>query len=81
MKQTNLPSIISDFRFLDTPSEDIKLLRSSLILSGDVVENNPDSIGPQFLGNKIYVPYFILRIINRARGFGRSAKIKALRTN
>ncbi len=63
VKQTNLPSLISDFRFLDTPSEDIKLLKSSLMLSGDAIEKNLGSIGPQLLGNKTYVPYFILRYL------------------
>ena len=63
VKQTNLPSLISDFRFLDTPLEDIKLLKSSLMLSGHAIEKNPDSIGPQLLGNKTYVLYFILRYL------------------
>ena len=59
LKQTNLPSIISDFRFLTTPLDDVKLLKSSLMLSADI-EKNPDSIGPQLLGNKNTVFYLTL---------------------
>ncbi|XP_028393317.1 apoptotic protease-activating factor 1-like isoform X2 [Dendronephthya gigantea] len=50
VKQTNLPSLISDFRFLGTASHEIKLLKSSLMLSADVIEKHPDSIGLQLLG-------------------------------
>ncbi|XP_028408749.1 apoptotic protease-activating factor 1-like isoform X2 [Dendronephthya gigantea] len=50
VKETNLPSLISDFRFLGTDSYEIKLLKSSLMLSADVIEKAPDSIGPQLLG-------------------------------
>ena len=52
VKETNLPSLISDFRFLGTDSYEIKLLKSSLMLSADVIEGAPDSIGPQLLGNE-----------------------------
>ena len=51
-KETNLPSLISDFRFLEHPSDEIKLLKSSLMLSADVIESTPNSIGTQLLGNK-----------------------------
>jgi hypothetical protein len=52
--QTNLPSLISDFRFLEPLSHEMKLLKSSLTLSADVIENSkrPKSIGLQLLGNK-----------------------------
>ena len=50
VKETNLASLISDFRFLGTASHEIKLLKSSLMLSADVIEKTPDSIGPQLLG-------------------------------
>ncbi|XP_046844973.1 uncharacterized protein LOC124438807 isoform X2 [Xenia sp. Carnegie-2017] len=49
-KETNLPSLISDFRFLEHPSDEIKLLKSSLMLSADVIESTPNSIGTQLLG-------------------------------
>ena len=52
VKQTNLPSLISDFRFLDTPPQEIELLKKSLMLSHSVIEKYPDSIGYQLLGNK-----------------------------
>ena len=52
VKQTNLPSLLSDFRFLDEKSYEIKLLKSSLMLSADVIEKIPDSIGWQLLGNE-----------------------------
>jgi hypothetical protein len=55
VKQTNLPSLISDFRFLDTPSREIKLLKSSLMLSADFIEKNPDCVGQQLLGNNLFV--------------------------
>ncbi|CAB4027560.1 WD repeat, partial [Paramuricea clavata] len=45
VKETNLPSLISDFRFLGTASHEIKLLKSSLMLSADVIEKTPDSMG------------------------------------
>jgi hypothetical protein len=60
LKQTNIPSIISDFRFLTTPFDEIKLLKSSLMLSADIIEKNPNSIGPQLLGNKNTVFYCTL---------------------
>ncbi len=63
LKQTlNILSIISDFRFLTTPLDEIKLLKSSLMFSAHIIEKNPDSIGPQLLGNKntVFLPYFIL---------------------
>ncbi len=60
VKQTDLPSLISDFRFLDTPSRDIRLLKSSLMLSADIIENNPNAIGPQLLGNKSNVLFLAL---------------------
>ncbi|CAB3988839.1 WD repeat, partial [Paramuricea clavata] len=51
VKHTNFPSLISDFRFLDTPLQhEIKLLKKSLMLSADAIEKNPSSIGPQLLG-------------------------------
>ena len=56
-KHTNIPSVVSDFRFLSTPSEEIRLLKSSLMLSGDVIDKNPDYICPQLLGNKINERY------------------------
>ncbi|XP_046863829.1 uncharacterized WD repeat-containing protein alr2800-like isoform X2 [Xenia sp. Carnegie-2017] len=49
-KETNLPSLISDFRFLEHPSYEIKLLKSSLMLSADVIESSPNSLGTQLLG-------------------------------
>jgi hypothetical protein len=52
VKQTNLPSLISDFRFPGTRSHEIKLLILLLTLSADVVDKNPDSIGLQLPGNK-----------------------------
>ena len=52
VKNTNLPSLLSDFRFITTKSRDIELLKSSLMLSADVIENNPDSISPQLLGKR-----------------------------
>ena len=52
VKYTNLPSLLSDFRFLTTTSHDIELLKSSLMLSADVIENNPDSISSQLLGKR-----------------------------
>ena len=60
VKQTNLPLLLSDFRFLNTDgmeqlksstSHEIKLLKSSLMLSADVIEKSPDSLGLQLLGN------------------------------
>ena len=57
VKQVNVPSLISDFRFLKTPLQDeIKLLKKSLMLSADVIGKNPSLIGPQMLGNKNDVP-------------------------
>ena len=50
VKHTNIPSVVSDFRFLDPLSEEMKLLKSSLMLSSYVIENNPNSICPQLLG-------------------------------
>ena len=52
VKQTNLPSLLSDFRFVDRKLYEIKLLQSSLMLSADVIEKFPDSIGQQLLGNE-----------------------------
>ncbi len=52
VKHTNLPSLLSDFRFQATASHEVKLLKSSLMLSADVIEKTPDSIGLQLLGNK-----------------------------
>ncbi len=60
LKQTDLPSIMSDFRFLTTPFDEIKLLKSSLMLSADIIEKNRNSIGPQLLGNKNIVFYLTL---------------------
>ncbi len=60
LKQTNVPSIISDFRFLTTPLDEMKLLKSSLMFSADIIEKNPDSIGPQLLGNINTVSYLTL---------------------
>ena len=58
VKRTNVPSLISDFRFLVTPLQhEIKLLKKSLILSADDIEKNMSSIGPQLLGNKNNVPF------------------------
>jgi hypothetical protein len=51
VKHTDLPSLISDFRFLDTPSREIKLLKKSLMLSAVVIKKNPNSTGPQLIGN------------------------------
>jgi hypothetical protein len=57
VKHTNFPTLISDFRFLDTPLQhEIKLLKKSLMLSADAIEKNTSSIGPQLLGNKNNVP-------------------------
>ena len=50
VKHTNISSVVSDFRFLDPLSEKMKLLKSSLMLSADIIEKNPDSIYPQLLG-------------------------------
>jgi hypothetical protein len=52
VKQTDLPSLIADFRFLHTPPQEIKLLKKSLMLSHNAIEKNADSIGQQLLGNK-----------------------------
>ena len=52
VKETNLPSLISDFRFLEHLSDEMKLLKSSLMLSADVIESSPNSLGTQLLGNK-----------------------------
>ena len=58
VKHTNVPSLISDFRFLDTPLQhEIKLLKKSLMLSADAIEKNMGSIGPQLLGSKNNVPF------------------------
>ena len=57
VKHTNFPTLMSDFRFLDTPLQhEIKLLKKSLMLSADTIEKNTSSIGPQLLGNKNNVP-------------------------
>jgi len=58
VKHTNMPSVVSDFRFLSTPSEEIELLKSSLMFSAYVVEKNPDSICLQLLGNTNNKLYF-----------------------
>ena len=58
VKHTNLPSVVSDFRFLLTPPEEMELLKSSLMLSASVIEKNPDSICPQLLGNTNNKFYF-----------------------
>ena len=58
MKHTNMPSVVSDFRFLSAPPEEMELLKSSLMLSAYVIENNPDSISPQLLGNTNSKLYF-----------------------
>ena len=72
VKHTNLPSVVSDFRFLSTPPEEMELLKSSLMSSAYVIEKNPDSICPQLLGNrnnKLY--FFVLVRFNFALlGFG-----------
>ena len=51
VKHTNIPSVVSDFRFLSTPPEEMELLKSSLMLSAYAIEKNPDSICAQLLGN------------------------------
>jgi hypothetical protein len=51
VKHINVFSVISDFRFVDTESKEIQLLKSSLMFSADVINENPDSICPQLLGN------------------------------
>ena len=58
VKHTNVPSLISDFRFLEMPLQhEIELLKKSLMLSADAIEKNMSSIGPQLLGNKNNVPF------------------------
>jgi hypothetical protein len=52
LKQTDLPSLMTDFRFLHTQPQEIKLLKKSLMISHSVIEKNPDSIGQRLLGNK-----------------------------
>ena len=52
VKHVDLPSVVSDFRFLGTLSQETQLLKSSLMLSFPVIEKNADSICPQLLGNK-----------------------------
>ncbi len=52
-----LLALFSDFHWLtqklkQTNLDEMKLLKSSLLLSADIIEENPDSIGPQLLGNK-----------------------------
>ena len=51
VKHTNMDSVISDFRFLSTPPEEMELLKSSLELSAYATDIDPDSICPQLLGN------------------------------
>ena len=51
VKHTNIPSVVSDFRFLSTPPEEMELLKSSLMFSAYATDKNPDSICPQLLGN------------------------------
>jgi hypothetical protein len=63
VEQTNIPSVISDFRFVEKPSEDIQLLKSTLMFSADVIEKNSDSICPQLLGNKIMNSIFIYSFV------------------
>ncbi len=63
--QTDLPSLISDFRSLDAPSQEIKLLKSSLMLSADVIKNNLDSLGPQLLGKKTNVSLGGRKLVNK----------------
>ena len=58
VKHTNLPSVVSDFRFLSTPPEEMELLKSSLMSSAHVIEKNPDSICSQLLGNRNNNLYF-----------------------
>ena len=60
VKHTNIPSVVLDFRFLSTPSKEVELLKSSLMLSADVIEKNPRSICQQLLGKKNNEPYIIL---------------------
>ncbi|CAB4043611.1 Hypothetical predicted protein, partial [Paramuricea clavata] len=50
VNHTNVPSLVSDFRFLEMPLQhEIKLLKKSLMLSADAIEKNKSSIGPQLL--------------------------------
>ena len=58
VKHTNIPSVVSDFRFLSTPPEEMELLKSSLMFSAYAIENNPDFICPQLLGNTNNKFYF-----------------------
>ena len=51
VKHTNIPSVVSDFRFLSKPAEEMELLKSSLMLSAYVINKNPVSICPQLLGS------------------------------
>ncbi|CAB4038887.1 Hypothetical predicted protein, partial [Paramuricea clavata] len=70
VKQIDLPALILDFRILDTPSHEIKLLKSSLMLSADVIEKNPDSIGPQLQGRLLsYVDEYpsVNKLLDRVR--------------
>ena len=63
LRYTNLPSLLSDFRFLSRISHDIELLKSSLMLSADVIENHPHSIGLQLLGKKMIYLYDICLVL------------------
>ena len=47
---TSLASLISDFRFLSDAAQEPKILKSSLMLSADVLDKKPDGMGAQLLG-------------------------------
>ena len=51
VEHTNMPSVVSDFRFLSTPPEEMELLKSSLVFSAHATDIDPDYICPQLLGN------------------------------
>lgn len=50
VKVTSLASLISDFRFSGCASHELKLLKSSMMLSADVLDKKPDALGAQLLG-------------------------------
>ena len=50
VKVTSLLSLLSDFRYLGDSSHELKLLKSSLMLSADVLDKKPDAMGAQLLG-------------------------------
>ena len=67
VNQLDLPSLISDFRFLDSPSKEVKLLKSSLLLSSGAIEKNANSIGPQLLGIIVLFFYILFKLFLFAR--------------